>query len=441
MTTETARINAITYERVHVDDLYTFEKNPRRGDVAKVADSLRLRGQYRPIVVNRGTHTGRDMEVLAGNHTLLAARSLGWQQIDVGIIDVDEQTARGIVLADNRLADLGGYDEATLVELLESLDDMAGTGYDDADLEELLAAQRQPAEQTDRDDAPAVEDTPTISAEGDVYELGPHRDMCGDSTNVEAVLGVLMHDGAADCVWTDPPYGVKYEGKRTARRAIENDDDPDIGDLVRDAMGTAVLAAKPGAPVYMCSPQGPLLHDFQSAFMAAGLQWRQNLVWIKHHFVIGRADYHYKHEPILEGRTPDPPDDGGEEVEVPDHSPLLYGFTPGGEGRLGRGGDRWFGDNKQTTVFDFPKPPSSKDHPTMKPVDLVAAMLANSCRPGGIVLDLFGGSGSTLIAAHHGGQRARLVELDPRYVDVICRRWQEHTGMIPVRNGVEVSFL
>lgn len=413
---DATKIDAIDYQRVNVDDLYTFEKNPRRGNIAKIADSLRVRGQYRPIVVNRGTHTGRDMEVLAGNHTLLAARSLGWSHIDCGIVDVDEQTARQIVLADNRLSDLGGYDDETLAELLDSLDDFTGTGYSSDDLDALLAAQHQPEELTDRDDVPDIDDAPTISEEGDVYDLGPHRVFCGDSTMSTTVIEHLLFDGLADCVWTDPPYGVSYVGKTKDSLTIQNDGSEGLGELLDGAMGTVALAARPGAPVYVAHADTERV-TFETAMRDAGLLVRQNLVWVKNTIVMGRSDYHYKHEPIL------------------------YGFTPGGEGRLGRGGDQWFGDNKQNTVLEFDKPGRNGEHPTMKPVDLVASMLSNSCRPGGVVLDLFGGSGSTLIAAHHGGQRARLVELDPRYVDVICRRWQEHTGIVPVRNGEEVTFL
>lgn len=434
-------VDQIEYRRVSVDDLQTYDRNPRRGDVVRISESLRARGQYRPIVVNAGTHTDKPMEVLAGNHTLLAARSIGWQTVDCGIVDVDADTAAAIVLSDNRLADLGGYDDATLVELLEGLDDIAGTGYSEADLNALIAAQEVPEELTDRDDAPDVPTDRPISVPGDVYELGGHRVWCGDSTDSDGVIRNLLHDGPADTVWTDPPYGVNYVGKTKDSLTIDNDDESDLGEMLHGALATVVLGSRPGAPVYMASPQGPLLHTFQQAFIDAGILWRQNLVWVKKSMVLGRSDYHYKHEPILEGSTPSVPD--GVPEEITDHDGILYGFTPsgGGSGRLGRGGPNWFGDNKQTTVFDFPKPPRNGEHPTMKPVDLVLAMVRNSTGPSGVVLDLFGGSGSTLIACHVGGYRARIVELDPRYVDVICRRFQQHTGMVPLRDGEEVNFL
>ena len=447
------KIDKIEYSSVHVDELRTFDGNPRRGDVARIAESLRVRGQYRPIVVNRGTHTGREMEVLAGNHTLAAARSIGWTHIDVGIVDVDSETAKAIVVADNRLADLGGYDEKALAELLADLEDLTGTGYSDADLDAILAAQEIPAENTDRDDAPSLPVDPPISAPGDVYELGPHRVWCGDSTDAAGVAEYLLHDGLADCVWTDPPYGVSYVGKTKDSLTIENDGAAGLADLLQGAMGTLAVSAVGGAPVYVAHADTERV-TFETAMREAGMLVRQNLIWVKNTMVLGRSDFHYKHEPILYGETAAreaedvlPPQDVSEAPVDPAHphsdrhEPVLYGFTPGGSGRLGRGGPRWYGDNKQTTVFEFPKPPRNAEHPTMKPVDLVIAMLKNSCPPGGVVLDLFGGSGSTLIAAHHLGAKARLVELDPRYVDVICKRWQAHTGVVPVRGGEEVSFL
>lgn len=410
------KVEKIEYKTARVDELQTFNGNPRQGDISAIVDSLRARGQYRPIVVNRGTHTGREMEVLAGNHTLAAARSIGWTHIDVGIVDVDDETAKGIVLADNRLADLGGYDEEALAALLSDLDDLTGTGYSEEDLNAILAAQEIPVENTDRDDAPALPAGDTISVPGDVYELGPHRVWCGDSTDAAGVAENLLHDGLADCVWTDPPYGVSYVGKTKDSLTIENDGAEGLAELLQGAMGTLVVSAVEGAPVYVAHADTERV-TFETAMRDAGMLVRQNLVWVKNTLVMGRSDYHYKHEPIL------------------------YGFTPGGTGRLGRGGPRWYGDNKQTTVLEYSKPSQNSDHPTMKPVDLVIAMLKNSCPPGGKVLDLFGGSGSTLIAAHHLGAKARLVELDPRYVDVICRRWQAHTGVVPVRDGEEVSFL
>lgn len=410
---------------VPVSGLKPYGTNPRRGDVGAIVESLRVNGQYRPIVVRAGTN-----EVLAGNHTLLAARELGWPDIAATFVECDDEQAARIVLVDNRANDLAGYDDALLLELLQSLDDgLEGTGFSDDDLAAMLAdLDGEPVALTDPDEAPAVPKAKPVTAEGDVWELGPHRVLCGDSTDAAAVA--LMLDGdRPDCVWTDPPYGVSYVGKTADALTIQNDGKGDLPELLLGIFSTIAALAKPGAPVYVAHADTERL-TFERTFREAGLLFRQNLIWVKNALVVGRSDYHYKHEPILEGEVPeeDAPFD-------PDHQPLLYGFTDGGKGRLGRGGDRWYGDNKQTTVFEVPKPKRSADHPTMKPTDLIRAQLANSCPPGGLVLDLCGGSGSTLIAAHHMKLRAALVELDPRYVDVICRRYQEHTGNVPVRQS------
>ncbi|MDK7213412.1 DNA methyltransferase [Corynebacterium pyruviciproducens] len=450
------RVSRIEYRSVPVGELALFSGNPRRGDVDRIAESLSARGQYRPIVVNAGTVTGRSMEVLAGNHTLMAARQLGWDTIDCGVIDVDDTTAKAIVAADNRLADLGGYDEQSLADLLQDVGDLAGTGYTDEDLDALLKDLEVPAENTDPDDAPEIPEENPVTVEGDVWELGPHRLYCGDSTMTDPVMDHLMGDGLADCVWTDPPYGVEYVGKTKSSLTIKNDTSAGLHDLLDGAFGMLIAATKPGAAVYVAHADTNRV-VFQEALQAAGVIFRQNLIWVKNSIALGHSDYHYQHEPILYATTPDfsespesdaaatpPPVDPAAPYNA-DHQPLLYGYTPGAAGRRGRSGEGWYGDNGQSTVFNVPRPQRNSVHPTMKPVDLIRPMLHNSCPPGGIVLDLFGGSGSTLIACHHEKMRARLVELDPRYCDVICRRFQEHTGIVPLRRAgdtvEEVSFL
>lgn len=415
-------IDKIVYEKLPVEALQTFAGNPRKGAVDQIAKSLEKHGQYRPIVVNRGTSTGRPLEVLAGNHTLLAARSLAWAQIDAAVVDVDDSTAKSIVASDNRLADLGGYDDAALFELLDSLDDLSGTGYGISDLESLRKDLFPPEVLTDPDEAPSVPAEP-ISELGQIWTLGDHRLLVGDSTDLEAVQR-LVGDLQPDCVWTDPPYGVDYVGgchelspaerRKQGGKSIANDNVP-LSGLLDAVFSVIVAACKPGAPVYVA--HADMEPAFEVSMRDAGLIVRQKLVWVKGSQVLGRSDYHYRHEPIL------------------------YGFTPAGEGRLGRGGDRWFGNNAQTTVFEFDRPHRNKEHPTMKPVALIDAMLNNSLPPGGIVFDPFGGSGSTLIAAHNRCSRAFLVELDPRYADVILRRFEQHTGIVPKLNGLEVTFL
>ena len=404
---------------VAIADLRPYGANPRQGNVATIAESLQVNGQYRPVVVNKRTG-----EILAGNHTYAAALSLGWTELAVTYVDVDDEQAKRIVLVDNRSNDLATYDDAALAELLGTLDGLTGTGFSDRDLAALLAEldTGDPAELTDRDDAPAPPQQ-SVSKLGDVWRLGPHRVLCGDSTDSGAVAIMLAGD-VPDCVWTDPPYGVSYAGRTKDALTIQNDGKAGLPALLAGAFRTVAALARKGAPVYVAHADTERI-AFETAMLDAGLLVRQNLIWVKNSIVLGHSDYHYKHEPILAAETPtDEPDN--------DHAPVLYGFTPGGTGRLGRGGPNWLGDNKQSTVIAADKPPRNAEHPTMKPVELITTMLANSCPLGGLVLDLFGGSGSTLIAAHHGRQRAALVELDPRYVDVICRRYQEHTGVTPI---------
>ncbi|KKX97731.1 DNA methyltransferase [Microbacterium sp. Ag1] len=408
--------------------LQVFHRNPRRGDVRAIAQSLATQGQYRPIVVNVGTHTGRANEILAGNHTYLAACSLGWSTVQATTVDVDDATAHRIVLADNRLADLGAYDEVDLAAAMTAAGDLEGTGYVASDLDELLAQLSTPVSLTDPDDVPALPDADAaISRAGDVWMLGPHRLLVGSSGDLEAVRAAMPDGVLWDCVWTDPPYGVDYVGG--TGMTIQND-----GPAAAIAVSVAFLEvaaqlARPGAPVYVAHAD-VLRVPLQTAMEQLGIRYRQTLMWVKDRFVLSRADYHYQSEPILAG-----------EVDIErDHDPIAYGFTPGGDGRLGRGGPRWYGDNRSSTVFDIRRPSRSAEHPTMKPVELVERMLVNSCAPGAWVADGFGGSGSTLIAAHRLGRKAFLVELDPAYADVICRRFQEHTGIVPVRGGEPVDF-
>ena len=436
---------------VPVKDLQLYGRNPRRGDVDAIMDSLQRNGQYKPIVVRQGTN-----EVLAGNHTLKAALRLKWEVIAATYVAVTDDEAARIVLVDNRTNDLAGYDETALAELLQEVPTLEGTGFDQAALDDLLyGVEQEAAEATDSADTiPDV--VPTIALEGDVFELGPHRVICGDATDAD-VISRLMEGQRAAAMWTDPPYGVDYEGKTSEALTISNDGAGTLEELLRGAFRVAFRFLQPGAPVYVAHADTKRI-VFEESMLRAGFVVRQNLVWVKNTLVVGHSDYHYKHEPILEaaaGEAPAPePTTGatasasptGEDAPEPEgkaHEPLLYGFKPKGkgQGRLGRGGNSgWFGTNNRTTVLEFPKPAASRDHPTMKPVKLILALMANSVRPTTTVLDPFAGSGSTLIAAHIHGAIARVAELDPHYVDVICARFETETGITPIRNGEPVSF-
>lgn len=386
--------------KLQISELSPYHKNARRGDVDAIADSLQVNGQYKPIIVNEGTLTGRPWEVLVGNHTVEAAGKIGLDRLDAVVIDVDDEAARRIVLVDNRTSDLATYDDALLADLLGEAD-LAGTGLSDVDLDHLIASTAPPVE-VDEDDAPAPPEDP-VTQEGDVWLLGKHRLVCGDSTS-EDVWAALMGDEVADAMWTDPPYGVEYVGKTKDALTIQNDGAAGLSSLLAGSFTQAAAHLKPGAPFYIAHADSERI-TFETQAREAGLQVRQNLVWVKNSLVMGRSDYHYKHEPIL------------------------YGFREGGDGRLGRGGKRWFGDNAQTTVLEFDRPTRSAEHPTMKPVALVEYCLNNSMPRRGIVLEPFGGSGSTLVACEQTGRAARVIELDPRFCDVIVRRWEQLTGL------------
>ena len=400
----------LTVHEIPVGGLALLPGNPRQGDIGAVSESMRVNGVYQPIIVNRGTLTGRPFEVIAGNHRAQAAKQLGHDTIPAVILDVDDEQATRIALADNRTSDLAAYDNDALVAMLQNLPDLAGTGYDPEDLDDLLAEFSDPEPAlTDPDEAPAPPETP-ISRTGDVFHLGNHRVICGDSTS-PATFTALLGEERAHMVWTDPPYGVAYEGKTKDKLTIQNDalSLDALTDFLAKALGAAKDHSHPGALWYVAAPHGPMGHAFGTVLLDLDV-WRHSLVWVKDQFAMGRGDYHYRHEAIF------------------------YGWTPGAA-RLNPVPDR-----KQDTVWEFDKPSRNADHPTMKPVALIARALDNSSSRGDIVLDPFGGSGSTLLAAETTGRHARLIELDPKYVDVICRRWQEHTGNTPTRNGEPVNF-
>jgi DNA modification methylase len=374
--------------------------NPRRGDVASVKRSLQRFGQRKPIVVRS------DGTVEAGNTTLKAALELGWAEIAAVPFADDEATAKAFALADNRTSELGAFDLAALAAMaveVQAADPglLEAASFTEADLNALLAGQRVPPKLNDPDDVPEPPGKP-VTVPGDVWLLGPHRLLCGDATDMAAVEAMLGGD-RCDCMWTDPPYGVDYEG---CAGTISNDDAAGLPALLAGAFAVATAALKASAPVYIAYPARHR-QTFDQEMLGAGWRYSQELIWVKDSLVLGRGDYHYRHEGVL------------------------FGYTGGSGTRRGRG-KGWFGDDAQTSVFEVPKPRASEQHPTMKPVALVVQMLANSCPPGGLVYEPFGGSGSTLIAAHQTWRQARAVELDPAYCDVICRRFQEHTGCKPV---------
>lgn len=385
-------------ETFKISDLSTYHKNPRRGDVDAIAESLKARGQYRPIVVNIGTHASHDYEILAGNHTYLAAKKLGWKTIQATTVDVDDDQAAQIVLADNRLADLGGYDDETLSALLSDVSSLDGLGWSQDDVDELAAALEPERDDSEVEDVEVPDDAPQRVKRGEIWVLGEHRLMCGDSTKPED-MRKLLGGGEADLWLTDPPYNVAIVGKTKKHLTIENDswaNDDEFVEFLRKAFVTALDVLKPGCAFYVWFAQIQA-ENFLAAADKAGMTIRQTLIWAKSTFSLGRQDYQWKHEPCL------------------------YGWKDGAS-------HRWFSDRKQTTVLEFEKPARNAEHPTMKPVPLMAYEIRNSSRVGDTVLDSFGGSGSTLMACEQTGRKCVTMELDPHYCDVILKRWEDYTG-------------
>ena len=378
--------------------------------VAQIAASIVEFGFTNPILA------GSDGVIVAGHGRLAAAQKLGLATVPVVVLDhLTPTQRRALIIADNRIAENAGWDEALLrIEMADLQDadfDLSLTGFDADALAELMAGDEPQGEgQTDDDAVPDVAETP-VSRPGDVWVLGGHRLLCGDSTVAESYDRVL--DGEpVDMVFTDPPYNVNYANSakdkmRGKDRAILNDNlGDDFYDFLLAALTPTVAHCRGGIYVAMSSSE---LDVLQAAFRAAGGKWSTFIIWAKNTFTLGRADYQRQYEPIL------------------------YGWPEGAQ-------RHWCGDRDQGDVWNIKKPQKNDLHPTMKPVELVERAIRNSSRPGNVVLDPFGGSGTTLIAAEKSGRLARLIELDPKYADVIVRRWQDWTGKQATREADGVAF-
>jgi DNA modification methylase len=254
---------------------------------------------------------------------------------------------------------------------------------------------------TDPDEVPEPATEPRVRP-GEVWVLGEHRIACADAQEPASYASVLG-EGVADAVWTDPPYGVGYVGKTREALRIRSDRGTDTDGLLAASFSALDPYLAAGAPIYVCHPSGPGLAPFFLRFIETGWSLRQTLVWVKDAMVLGRSDYHYRHEWIV------------------------YGRKPGG-GRRGRGFEGWYGGNARDSIFEIARPKASREHPTMKPVELVARCLEDTTAPGALALDPFLGSGSTLIAAERTGRRCVGLELDPVYADVAISRWERYTG-------------
>jgi site-specific DNA-methyltransferase (adenine-specific) len=380
-----------------VDKLIPYINNSRTHSdeqVAQIAASIKEFGWTNPILVDG------ENGIIAGHGRLMAARKLGYTEVPtIELKDLTETQRKAYIIADNRLALNAGWDNEMLtIELNDLLADgfaLEMLGFDPKELDALLEPEVLEG-LTDEDAVPNVPDEPTTKL-GDIYQLGNHRLMCGDSTSIDAVTK-LTSGGGVDMLLTDPPYNVAYEGSTKEKLTIKNDNmaNDQFRQFLRDAFVTADLVMKAGAVFYIWHADSEGL-NFRGACVDAGWTVRQCLIWKKSSLVMGRQDYHWKHEPCL------------------------YGWKDGA-------GHLWSADRKQTTILEFDKPSRNGEHPTMKPVALFEYQMLNNTKGGDIVLDLFGGSGTTLLAAEKHGRHARLMELDPKYCDVIVKRWEDFTG-------------
>ncbi len=395
-----------------IDVLIPYARNAKQhsdAQVAQIAASIREFGWGAPILVDGQNN------VIAGHGRLLAARKLGLPEVPVVPMEhLTNTQRRALILADNKIGENASWDDELLglelAELQEAGFDLGLTGFTEDEWNDLIAGENEQEGLTDDDAVPEVAET-AISKSGDVWLLGEHRLLCGDATKAEDYKA-LLDDELADMTVTDPPYGVNYANSakdklRGTNRPILNDN---LGsEFAPFLLATCqnILAVTKGA-VYIAMSSSEL-DTLQAAFRAAGGKWSTFVIWAKNTFTMGRADYQRQYEPIL------------------------YGWKDGAQ-------HYWCGARDQGDVWQIKKPHKNDLHPTMKPVELMERAVRNSSKTRDIVLDPFGGSGTTLIACEKSGRRARLMELDPKYVDVIIRRFQDFSGKQATRQADGVDF-
>lgn len=369
-----------------IAEITPYENNPRRNDtaVAAVEESIKQCGYIAPIIVDE------DGVILAGHTRYKALQKLGRSECEVIVKEgLSEEQKRKYRILDNKTAELASWDFDLLAEELG--------GLDFGNLELDWGIDMEEAQEVAEDDYEVVPPEEPKSKPGDIYQLGRHRLMCGDSTSLDDVE-TLANGQKIDMLLTDPPYGVDYTGKTKDVLKIENDNrcDDEFIEFLTKAFEAADNVMKPGAVFYVWHA-GLKAYVFRMACHNVGWEVRQVLIWVKNSMVLGRQDYQWKHEPCI------------------------YGWKEGAS-------HLWASDRKQTTVLEFARPTRNAEHPTMKPVLLFDYQMKNNTKGGDIVLDLFAGSGTTMIAAEQNGRTAYLMEKDPRYVDVIIDRWEKLTG-------------
>lgn len=391
-------------EKININKLKLSEYNPRKdlqpddNEYKKIKKSIEEFGYVDPLIVNK------DYTVIGGHQRLKVLRELGFSDIDCVVVDLSKSKEKALNLALNKIQ--GDWDYPKLKDLLLEIDtgefDIGITGFDEKEIEDLMNQLFIPDENEKDDDVPEVPEEPTTK-KGDLYKLGEHRLLCGDATLIDDVER-LMDGQKADMVFTDPPYSVNYEKKNTevlkskSYSKITNDN-LNVQDIAKDlwkpSFDNMALFAKDGASIYVTMPQGG--DQMMMMMMMDSWQVKHELIWVKSSpdFSMGRLDYDYMHEPIV------------------------YGWKKN---------HQFYGNGEHKKSVWFIDRDGNKSHPTMKPVALIGNAINNSSKMGDNIVDLFGGSGSTLIACEKLKRKCYMMEIDPMYCDVIVKRWEDYTG-------------
>ena len=400
-------------ELVPVSQLIPYINNARTHSpeqITKLRASLREFGFINPVIIDK------DKNVIAGHGRIMAAKEEGIEEVPCVLVDyLTEAQKKAYILADNRMAMDAGWDEELLRIEIEALQaeafDVGLTGFDEKELADLFAdGNKSEAEDDDFDLSAALEKAAFVE-KGDIWQVGRHRLMCGDATDAADVT-FLMDGKKANLICTDPPYGVSF--KSSDGLTIENDSikGDDFYQFLYKAFKNLADVMEKGGAAYVFHADTEGL-NFRKAFINAGFHLAGCCIWVKNSLVLGRSDYQWQHEPVL------------------------YGFLQNGK-------HPWYSDRKQTTIWNFDKPKRKKNHPTSKPLDLLGYPICNSTQENAIVVDTFGGSGSTLMACEQTGRICYMMELDEKYASVILRRYVEDggdpDGVYVLRNGEKFMY-
>ena len=378
--------------------------------INKLRSSLREFGFINPVIIDR------DYGVIAGHGRILAAKEEGITEVPCVFADhLTEAQKKAYIIADNRMAMDAGWDEELLrieIESLQGADfDISLTGFDPDELTDLFAGDSDSDVKDDDFDLSTALEKAAFVKKGDIWTVGRHRLMCGDATSADDVTA-LMDGKRANLVVTDPPYGVSF--KSSDGLTIENDSmkGDEFYQFLLAAFKNVVANLEKGGAAYVFHADTEGL-NFRRAFQDAGFHLAGCCIWVKNSLVLGRSDYQWQHEPVL------------------------YGFLQNGK-------HPWYSDRKQTTIWNYDKPKRNKNHPTSKPLDLLGYPICNSSQENGIVIDTFGGSGSTLMACEQSGRICYMLELDEKYASVILRRYVEDTGdadgVYVIRDGERIPY-